>query len=45
MIMPDGEIVPLPADSSGLTMFPEIGQENIGQGRRTRWKSRNCVSC
>ena len=27
MIMPDGEIVPLPADSSGLTMFPEIGQE------------------
>ena len=27
MIMPDGEILPLPADSSGLTMFPEIGQE------------------
>ena len=27
MIMPDGEILPLPADSRGLTMFPEIGQE------------------
>ena len=27
MIMPDGEIVPLPADDRGLTMFPEIGQE------------------
>ena len=27
MIMPDGEILPLPADSSRLMMFPEIGQE------------------
>ena len=27
MIMPDGEIVPLPADERGLTVFPEIGQE------------------
>ena len=27
MIMPDGKIVPLPADDRGLTMFPEIGQE------------------
>jgi len=27
LIMPDGEIVPLPADDRGLTMFPEIGQE------------------
>ena len=26
--MPDGEIVPLPADDRGLTMLPEIGQEN-----------------
>ena len=25
--MPDGEIVPLPADDRGLTVFPEIGQE------------------
>ena len=27
MIMLDGEILPLPVDSSRLTMFPEIGQE------------------
>ena len=26
-IMPDGEIVPLPADERGLTIFPERGQE------------------
>jgi hypothetical protein len=27
MQMPDGEIVPLPADDRGLTVLPEIGQE------------------
>jgi hypothetical protein len=27
MQMPDGEIIPLPADDRGLTLFPEIGQE------------------
>ena len=27
LIMPDGEIVPLPADDRGLTLFPELGQE------------------
>jgi hypothetical protein len=28
MQMPDGEIVALPADSKGLTVLPEIGQES-----------------
>ena len=27
MQMPDGEIIPLPADDRGLTLLPEIGQE------------------
>ena len=28
MQMPDGEIVPLPANAKGLTVLPEVGQES-----------------